>query len=302
MRRRIPTVEEAIPRALVGLAPNSRDLYAYYLRLLAQRHGNRKIDQLVVSDFTELGVWAQAMAVRRRSSASGASAREHAIAACRRLFDMAIADGYLQHNPAKAVRKPPRAESRRTALTDDQIAEIFRTVRDEETGLLRFLLETACRREGLLSLTAEKRRPARQTVLLDEKGSQIREQPVSQLMMEYLQQPTCPIDHWTRRRLDSLWLRIRRELAWADEISLSTHWFRHTTITNVERVTDHPSSPPPSRDTSSADSAPPRPTSPPTAWPMWPGHSPKSSEAPTRRSRPIKDTIGSVQLTADLGW
>jgi hypothetical protein len=35
-------------------------------------------------------------------------------------------------------------------------------------------------------------------------------------------------------------LRIRRELAWADEISLSTHWFRHTTITNVERVTRSP--------------------------------------------------------------
>src|SRR5690242_14671689 len=124
MRRRIPTVEEAIPLALVGLAPNSRDLYAYYLQLLAERHGNRKIDQLVVSDVTELGVWAQAMAVRRRSSAGGASAREHAIAACRRLFDTAIADGYLQHNPAKAVRKPPRAESRRTALTDDQVAEV----------------------------------------------------------------------------------------------------------------------------------------------------------------------------------
>ena len=34
----------------------------------------------------------------------------NAIAACRRLFDIAIADGHLQHNPAKAVRKPPRQE------------------------------------------------------------------------------------------------------------------------------------------------------------------------------------------------
>ena len=38
MRRRVPTVAEAIPRALVGLAPNSRDLYAYYLQMLAERH------------------------------------------------------------------------------------------------------------------------------------------------------------------------------------------------------------------------------------------------------------------------
>ncbi|WP_030441422.1 tyrosine-type recombinase/integrase [Actinoplanes subtropicus] len=240
MRRRIPTIEEAIPRALVGLAPRSRDLYAYYLQLLADRHGHRKIDQLTVSDITELGAWVQAMAVRRRTSVNGTSAREHAIAACRRLFDTAIADGYLLHNPAKAVRKPPRGERRRTALTDDQVAEVFAVVRDEETGLLTFLLETACRREGLLGLTPEKLHPARQTVLLDEKGSRRREQPVSELMMEYLQQPACPIYSWTRRRLDSLWQRVRRDLPWANEIGLSTHWFRHTTITNVERVTRSP--------------------------------------------------------------
>ncbi|XVU27911.1 tyrosine-type recombinase/integrase [Actinoplanes sp. CA-054009] len=179
MRRRVPSVDEAIPRALVGLAPRSRDLYAYYLQLLAERHGHRKIDQLAVSDITELGVWAQAMAIRRSTSVNGASAREHAIAACRRLFDTAIADGHLLHNPAKAVRKPPRRDSRRTALTDDQVTDVFNAVRDEETGLLRLLLETACRREGLLNLTPEKLHPARQTVLLDEKGSTVREQPVS---------------------------------------------------------------------------------------------------------------------------
>jgi len=86
MRRRVPTVEEFIPRAMVGLAPRSRELYAFYLRPLAERHGRRKIDQLASSDITELGVWAQAMAVRRSTSVSGASAREHAIAARRRLF------------------------------------------------------------------------------------------------------------------------------------------------------------------------------------------------------------------------
>jgi len=240
MRRCVPTVEESIPRALVGLAPRSRDLYASCLRLLADRHGRRKIDQLATSDITELGVWAQAMAVRRSTSVSGASAREHAIAACRRLFDIAIADGHLQHNPAKAVRKPQRQESRRTALTDEQVAEVFDVVRDAETGWLTFLLETACRREGLLDLTPEKLHPARQTVLLDEKGGRVREQPVSRLMMEYLQQPSCPIYSWTRRRLDSLWTRVRRDLPWAGEIGLSTHWFRHTTITNVERVTRSP--------------------------------------------------------------
>jgi len=95
------------------------------------------------------------------TSVSGASAREHAIAACLRLFDTAIADGHLQHNPAKAVRKPPRQESRRTALTHEQVAEVFGVVRDEETGLLTFLLETACRREGLLDLAPEKLHPAR---------------------------------------------------------------------------------------------------------------------------------------------
>lgn len=142
MPRRMPTVAEMIPRSLVGLAPNTRDLYASYLQLMAERHGSRKIDQVVTSDITELGVWAQAMAVRRRTSVNGSSAREHAISACRRLFDIAVADGHLRHNPAKAVRKPGRPESRRTALTDQQIADIYAVVSDNETGLLTFLLET----------------------------------------------------------------------------------------------------------------------------------------------------------------
>lgn len=125
MSRRVPTVGEMIPRALVGLAPNTRELYRSYLRLLADRHGTRKIDQIVASDIAELGVWAQAISVRRRTSVNGASAREHAISACRRLFDIAVADGHLSHNPAKAVRKPCRPQGRRTALTDQQIADIY---------------------------------------------------------------------------------------------------------------------------------------------------------------------------------
>ena len=142
----------------------------------------------------------------------------------------------MQVNPAKLVDKARRPDSQRTALTDEQVADVFRVVRDEETALLMFLLETACRREGLLNLTPDMVRPARQAVMLDEKMSKVREQPISRTLLTYLQTPDCPLYGWTRRRLDSLWLRIRSELQWADEINLSTHWFRHTTITNVERV------------------------------------------------------------------
>ncbi len=39
----------------------------------------------------------------------------------------------------------------------------------------------------------------------------------------------------TYRRYDSLWERIRRELAWARTQQVSTHWLRHTTLTWVER-------------------------------------------------------------------
>jgi hypothetical protein len=138
MRRRVPTVEESIPRALVGLAPSSRELYAFYLRLLAERHGRRKIDQLAASDITELGVWAQAMAVRRSTSVSGASAREHAIAACRRLFDIAIADGHLQHNPAKpsASRRGRKAGGLR--LLTSRLPRSSMSSATRRPGYLRF--------------------------------------------------------------------------------------------------------------------------------------------------------------------
>jgi integrase/recombinase XerC len=240
MSRGAPTVAEVVPRSLAGLAPKSRDLYGAYLQLLIDMHGSREIDELVTSDITELGDRAQALAVRRSSSVNGASAREHAIAACRRLFETAITDGYLRHNPAKAVRKPRRPKSRRTPLTDEQVGDIFDVVSDDETGLLTFFLETACRREGLLNLTPDRLHPARQAVMLHEKGSREREQPVSAALMEHLQQPDCPIFGWTRRRLDGLWLRIRRRVAWAGEVGLSAHWLRHTTLHNIERVTGRP--------------------------------------------------------------
>jgi integrase/recombinase XerC len=60
-----------------------------------------------------------------------------------------------------------------------------------------FLLETACRREGLLNLTPASLRPQRQTVLLDEKNTKIREQPISALIAEQLANPDGLLYGWT---------------------------------------------------------------------------------------------------------
>jgi integrase len=78
---------------------------------------------------------------------------------------------------------------------------------------------------------------ARQTVILNEKHTKHREQPISATVTNALADPSCPLYTWTRRRLDRLWNRLGRELDWFATLAVTTHWFRHTTITRVEHRT-----------------------------------------------------------------
>lgn len=102
----------------------------------------------------------QQNALRRRNYRGGRSAAEHLIFALRCLYKRAVADGIIAEadNPAAKVAKPRRLDSTRTALADDRLAEIIvvagTTGDDPELDLLiiRFHVETAARRGGLLAL------------------------------------------------------------------------------------------------------------------------------------------------------
>lgn len=117
------------------------------------------------------------------------------------------------------MEKPKRPDVSRHALSHAQVRELFKAYeRDEDTVILRFLVETGCRREGLLNLAHRDVRPARRTVWLDEKNSARREQPVSRAMTPALLSEDCPLYGLTRRQMDGVWTRVRRQVPWAADL------------------------------------------------------------------------------------
>lgn len=225
----LPTVE-------AQLTGRTRDVYGHYLHLFAGLYGHLPVDAVRASHISAAARHAQEAALQRRSSTDGRSAHEHMVTACRKLFDVALGDRLVTYNPALMVSKLKRLPTGRQPLTQSQIEDLFAAASGDETGVLRFLLETGARREGVLNLTTSHLVETRQTVWLDEKGSKRREQPVSGAMAEWLSDSDCYLYSMTRRRFDGLWVRMRREYEWAEQCRLVTHIFRHTAVTRIESV------------------------------------------------------------------
>ena len=92
---------------------------------------------------------------------------------------------------------------------------------------------------GLLNLRREDVGPARQTCWLDEKNSTRREQPISRSVTLALLDEDCPLCGLTRRQMDGVWTRVRRQVPWAADLGVSSHWMRHYAITNIDQVSGY---------------------------------------------------------------
>jgi integrase len=141
-------------------------------------------------------------------------------------------------------------------LGDDRLAEIIQaagTSGDDpalDLLIIRFHIETAARRGGLLTLRPNDLDVQQCLVLLQEKGGPYRWQPVSPTLMQYLLDhihdrgagPDQPLlryrngDRVGRRGYDYIWARVGKILPWVLTQNVSAHWLRHTTLTRVERV------------------------------------------------------------------
>jgi integrase len=203
-------------------------------------------------------------------TAHGQGGREMCVAALRCLFDRAIPE-HLRTNPAEKIKKGNRSETRRRALTDDELAELL----DETVGagddpegdlaLVWTALETGARRGGIVSATVGALNTELSTIRLLEKGKKEREQPISSDLAEYLlalaverggsrclrghsdfdpnaalfyfadSTPSAP-HPLTTRRFDTLNGRLQRALPWANDMMFSGHVLRHTSGTIIERV------------------------------------------------------------------
>jgi integrase len=224
--------------AMAG-SESTADLYHPYWMLLNEHYGEYELADIKPGHIRSLATLArQRQEGRRRvNHQNGLYAQEHLIAASRALFRWAMEDDLVSSNPALKVEKPKRPDVRRHALSHEQVRELFEACdRDEDTVVLRFLVETGCRREGLLNLRREDVLASRQTVVLDEKGSKRREQPISRAMLLALLDENCHLYSLTRRQLDGLWTRVRRQVPWAAELGVSCHWLRHYSITQTDRV------------------------------------------------------------------
>lgn len=275
--RPIPTVAKYLPKVIDSTSDSTANTYHRYWTLLLEgfppakrsENGERRyafancpLNEVDPSDLEAAARLVPTYAVRRRGSRGGKGATELYIAAARRLFGCAVRDGYLLTNPALAVAKPRRSESRRHGLTPKQVGELWLTTAQTSNDpaldvlLLRFHLETGARREGALSLCWSDILVTHQLVVLHEKFSTDRQQPISRTLLTNLQAHTRsrlnrePLSDdavfryrdghpLSRRRYNTLFERVQQNLGWANECGLSVHWLRHTTISNIERVSSY---------------------------------------------------------------
>jgi integrase len=256
-RRYVPTFADYVPTVRKLMTPNTRQTYATSWNRAVEHWGSRRLDDVTPSDIGELVQYVRTNHVRRRNSRGGITAVEHLIAALRCLYKHAVADGYLTEaqNSAMKVPKPRRKPSTRRGLPDERVAELVEVA--SRTGddpaldalMLRFHIETACRRGGLLSLCGKDLDPEQCLVLLHEKADTERWQPVSPTLMAHLlahvekrggnhggpvfrRANGHPI---SRGRYDYLWKRLGKHLSWVATQRVTAHWLRHTTLTWVER-------------------------------------------------------------------
>jgi integrase/recombinase XerC len=251
-----PTVAEYLPIVVAATTGGARRTYQTYWALLVDTLGDRLVGDIKTSELAALALSAEERALRRANHRSGRHARESAVAAMRRFFTVAARDGLVVRSPAADLALPRRPKSRRRALTDDEIAQLWQitaeTGNDPALDLLvfRFHLETGARRGAGVALTLDDLDHHRQCVRLHEKFDEEWWQPCSMTLLNALEAhatargahaPTDPVLVYasgkavTSRRHDYIIDRWKR-LAWARKAGVSTHWLRHTAIDTIRNI------------------------------------------------------------------
>lgn len=256
--RVVPTFAQVDPLMRERVPGPSRRIYGTYWDRIVAAWGDRRLDEPTVSEAQELLEHARESAVVRRSSNGGKAAALHTYYALACVYRYAVEEQILspRQNVMARVRRPAKGRSRRHALTPALYGEIWRAA--TTTGndpaldalLLRVHLETGARLGGVLGLRLRDLDEEQSVVLLREKGSTQRWQPVSPTLMSYLRhhahdrgarEDSSRVlrflngDPLTKKRYETLWNRVGGYVDSVRVQGVSTHWLRHTTLTWVER-------------------------------------------------------------------
>ena len=285
------TVADLATKTLAGLTTNTARTYGSYIRFLAigdpsvvgpdgkpwAGMGARWADEVLTSDLEQVlrlvhqrQVDQSAIRAQNRDAVGrvvrrpdGSGARANAVAAWRRMFQVAMDDRHLAEgmSPAKRLKKPMRDDEVRMALDDthyDQMEELFLTTGDDpmlDTIILKFLNIAGARQEGVLNLDIGGIDETECTVRLDEKFGKVVNQPVPDWFIREL------LDFARSRgavnRLGKVFVkrtasgaikligprhfnnmfgdRLQANYEWADRQQVTAHTIRHHAITRVER-------------------------------------------------------------------
>jgi integrase len=254
----VPTVKEYLPEVIAAATPAMKRSYMSYWKRAETFFGELRLHEIRATKIEAFRQDVIANAKKREGHCHGRYAGSQALSAMRKLYRFAVADGLIGEadDPAKKVRIARRLHSTRRALTPAEVADINQAMllssRDHELDglILRLHIETACRRGGALALRLRDVDKRYSRILLREKFGSQRWQPISPTLCAALlaharsRGAKAREDALLRRangraltyrHYDTLWAGIRRVLPWAEQLGVSAHWLRHTTLSWVER-------------------------------------------------------------------
>ena len=251
-----PTLSDYLVVVRNATSLGAAKTYETYWQRLESEFGDRQLSNIRVTD---LEAWLNNMTLtQRRSEAGGYAAQRSALQATRKIWSCAVRDGLIdeKHNVPAKIPMPRRKPTARRALTGQEVTELFDFVASSggdpklDSMIIRFGLESGCRRQGLLALRRDHLNSDRQTAMLREKGDIQREVPVTAAMMASLVDlhasrsgdPTGEIFRYrsgeplSRKRFETLFSRVQAEAGAQLSSSLSQvsfHWLRHTAGTLI---------------------------------------------------------------------
>ena len=255
------TVSDHVEMVRVRLrSVGPRATYETYLSRFVAVHGDRRVADITFIELEEFTMDVVKNRTKRRNSRNDV-VPENCVGALRNMFALAVKHGIRSDNPAELIDKARRvAQEPRTALRRNEIIELVNVTRrdsndpDLDVLLIRFMLETGCRRQGILHLTEDGIDITANRVRLNEKGGTVRWQPVTaelvvQLLAHMDSRPTedgvdrvfrqqlrsgqefhQPI---TQKRFETLTGYWKNALGWVTQLGVSAHWLRHTAITSI---------------------------------------------------------------------
>ena len=254
-------------------------VYDNHWKRLESIFGERDIAELKANDVIKVALLAEEDSINHWNNINtsrqqkglplkeftGANAYNACVDAISVVFKYAIDEELITLNRTHSISRKEIDPPKRHGLSSTQIVELLDTAASGGNDpMLDHLImwtqvETGARMSGILKLQLGDIDTKRQTIMLVEKRSKKRIQPVTRELMEnlmrlastrgakertdsvfrYLPNKDGISNPLTSKRFETLWKRLGQTLPWVASQGISSHYLRHTVLTWVDRVAGH---------------------------------------------------------------